>query len=341
MIAAMRLSRPRLVAIAFLLAIVTSLLGACSGGGFSPPPTATAPPLSSVIGAATAAAAVAQGGVAPPTATPPAPSPTAASGVTFNPPELVQGGVTIVYLHETATSATVRFQNRQYPMLRDGNRWWAILGVGAFAEPGLHPLTIAYTPTAQSEPRNISQSVAVRARTFEVEHIELEPSTAALLSPENVQAENNRRATIFSGYTTQRLWSGAFVKPAQGAISSSFGEGRSYNRGPVTDYHRGTDFIGEVGDPVVAAAAGRVVFTGELRVRGNAVIIDHGAGVFSAYHHLSRINVGEGQSVAPGQLIGAVGRSGLVTGPHLHWEVVVRGVEVDGELWLQGREVGP
>ena len=92
---------------------------------------------------------------------------------------------------------------------------------------------------------------------------------------------------------------------------------------------------------MLAAAAGRVVFAGEMKVRGNSVIIDHGMGVFTAYHHFSRIDVQQGAMVTPGQQIGAVGETGLVTGPHLHWEVIVRGVEVDGLLWLQGREIGP
>jgi murein DD-endopeptidase MepM/ murein hydrolase activator NlpD len=92
---------------------------------------------------------------------------------------------------------------------------------------------------------------------------------------------------------------------------------------------------------VFAAAAGRVVFTGELKVRGNAIMVDHGAGLFTAYHHLSAISVADGDFVTPGQQIGAIGSTGLATGAHLHWEVIVRGVEVDGQLWLEGTEVGP
>ena len=91
----------------------------------------------------------------------------------------------------------------------------------------------------------------------------------------------------------------------------------------------------------LAAAAGKVVFVAELQVRGNTIIIDHGAGVMTAYNHLSEFGVAEGQVVAPGQIIGKMGSTGLVTGPHLHWEVIVRGIEVDGELWLTGRAIGP
>jgi murein DD-endopeptidase MepM/ murein hydrolase activator NlpD len=225
-------------------------------------------------------------------------------------------------------------------MLHDGNRWWAVIGVGALVAPGLYPVSVAYTPMGSQTSTSVVASIPVEDRDFPVEYIELSPQSSALLAPEIVQAELARRASIFSGYTTQRFWSGVFLAPGRGAISSIYGEGRIYNGGPVTDYHRGTDFVGEIGAPVTAAASGRVVFVGELRVRGNAIMIDHGAGVFTAYHHLSAFKAAEGQMVRAGDLIGEVGSTGLVTGPHLHWEVIVRGVEVDGEL-LKGGEIGP
>jgi murein DD-endopeptidase MepM/ murein hydrolase activator NlpD len=259
----------------------------------------------------------------------------------FKPASMPQGGVAIVYLNESATAATARFQGRQYPMLNDTNRWWAIIGVGAFIEPGLHPVSITYTPAGRTSQASIVQSIAITDVVYPVEHIELDDATAALLSPEIVQAELAQRAAIFGGFSVQRLWQGPFRAPARGSQSSQFGEGRSYNGAPVTDYHRGTDFIGDIGSPVFASATGRVAFTGELKVRGNAIMLDHGAGVFTAYHHLSQILVEEGQLVNIGDNIGAIGSTGLVTGPHLHWEVIVRGVEVDGAYWLSGEELGP
>lgn len=275
---------------------------------------------------------------APPPATP---TPVRGGGIEFHPPQVVQGGVAVVYLNEAATSATLRFDGRQYPMLNAEGRWWAIIGVGAWAEPGLHAVSISYTPAGKNTPASITKSIVVVDRDFPVERIQLDEETASLLSREVVQEELAKRAAIFSGFTAQRYWSGPFLPPGKGAISSPFGEGRSYNGAPVSDYHKGTDFIGDIGSPVSAAGAGRVVFAGALSVRGNSIVIDHGAGVFTAYHHLSEIRVVEGQLVGAGELIGAIGSTGLATGPHLHWEVVVRGVEVDGELWLKGQEIGP
>ena len=70
-------------------------------------------------------------------------------------------------------------------------------------------------------------------------------------------------------------------------------------------------------------------------------MLDHGAGVFTGYNHLSEIDVNLGDTVTAGQQIGLIGSTGLVTGPHLHWEVIVRGIEVDGQLWLDGTTIGP
>src|SRR5688572_19411506 len=278
----------------------------------------------------------------PPTQAPAATAtPAPLEPVVFDPPELVQGGHSVVYFNEPATNATVSFGGRQYPMLKDGERWWAIIGVGAFSSPGLAPVTIAYKASAQAATESIARSIAIVDRDFPVEYITLDPNTASLLAPDIVNNEIARRAAVFSGYTAQRLWNGAFIKPAAGAVSGIYGEGRSYNNGPVTDYHKGTDFVGGIGDDVYAAAAGKVVLVAELQVRGNSVVVDHGAGVMTAYHHLSEFLVSEGQTVTPGQLIAKMGSTGLVTGPHLHWEVIVRGIEVDGRLWLAGTEVGP
>jgi lysostaphin len=275
------------------------------------------------------------------TAVPATSTPEPQEPVVFKPAKLAQGAVTIVYFNEPANSATLSFGGKQYPMLKDGNRWWAIIGVGAFATPGLAPVTIAYVPSPNAATQSVTQSIEITDRDFPVVEIELDSQTASLLAPDIIQNELNKRASIYSGYTTQRMWSGAFVRPADGDFSSIYGEGRSYNGSPVTDYHRGTDFVGGIGDNVYAAAAGRVVFVQQLQVRGNSIVIDHGAGVFTAYHHLSEFDVKEGDMVTPGQLIGKIGSTGLVTGPHLHWEVIVRGIEVDGRLWLNGAEVGP
>ena len=148
-----------------------------------------------------------------------------------------------------------------------------------------------------------------------------------------MQKELNIRAAVFAQITPRKLWQGPFILPVVGPISSPFGIGRSYNGAPVTSHHSGTDFGVPEGTPIMAAAHGRVAFAGPLTTRGNSVIIDHGLGVFTGYHHMSRIDVSVGQDVAEGQVIGAVGMTGLATGPHLHWELIVSGANVDPVFW--------
>ncbi len=292
----------------------------------SPTPAPSATPAPSPTTASTATP------LPQPTATPPA----AAGAITINPPRIEQGGVAFVELNLPATAATVTFGGLRYPMLGDGNRLWALVGVGAFTTPGDAPVTVTYTPSGASSALSVSTTLSIGPHSFPIEEVDLDPQTSTLLAPDIVNNEIAKRAAIFATYTPDKLWSGPFVRPSSAAIGDVYGSMRSYNGAPPTDYHRGTDFLAFTGDPAVAAASGRVAFAGALQVRGNTVIIDHGAGLFTSYSHFSRIDVAEGQMVTAGQQIGLVGATGLVTGPHLHWEVIVRGVEVDGRLWLQG-----
>jgi murein DD-endopeptidase MepM/ murein hydrolase activator NlpD len=107
------------------------------------------------------------------------------------------------------------------------------------------------------------------------------------------------------------------------------GKNESYN-----SFHAGLDFCGQVGTPIAVAADGTVVFTGMLTVHGNTTIVDHGWGIYTLYAHQSEINVTVGQQVKAGSQIGLVGQTGRVSGPHLHWEVWVNGVQVDPLDWL-------
>ena len=107
-----------------------------------------------------------------------------------------------------------------------------------------------------------------------------------------------------------------------------YGTGREFN-GEVTSRHMGTDFAGRVGAPVRAAGRAVVALVARFYLAGNAVYLDHGAGLVTGYFHLSRVDVAAGDTVAAGQLIGAVGRSGRVTGPHLHWIARYGGITVD------------
>jgi murein DD-endopeptidase MepM/ murein hydrolase activator NlpD len=147
-----------------------------------------------------------------------------------------------------------RFGGLQYPMLQAGSRWWAIIGIGALAAPGAAPVSVSYTPAGLF--MAVTATSSITPHDFPVERIDLSPSTAALLAPDIITAELNQRAGIYGGFTSQRLWSGPFVRPSTAAIGDIYGTGRSYNGAPVTDYHRGVDFVNGEGEPLRSAAAG-------------------------------------------------------------------------------------
>ncbi len=129
-------------------------------------------------------------------------------------------------------------------------------------------------------------------------------------------------------HDTPRQWREPFVRPRSSAVTSGFGVARVFN-GAVRSRHLGVDFAGERGAPVLAANRGVVAFVADLYYSGTTLYIDHGAGLVTAYLHLSRALVTPGDTVARGQLIGQVGASGRVTGPHLHWLAAYGGVTVD------------
>jgi len=162
----------------------------------------------------------------------------------------------------------------------------------------------------------------------------------AYIDPAVTAPEEAQILALVNAVTTERYWNGAFLAPGYfpDCYTSRFGTRRTYIASDhsltLEGFHTGLDFCGGSGLPIVAPAAGVVVFAGPLEVRGNATIIDHGWGVYSGFWHQSEILVQVGQRVAAGETIGKVGGTGRVTGAHLHWEIWVNGVQVDPLPWL-------
>ena len=136
----------------------------------------------------------------------------------------------------------------------------------------------------------------------------------------------------------EKYWSGPFLRPSQGRVSSEYGVRRYYNGVFAQDYyHRGVDYAAPMGAPVIAPAAGRVALVGQVsdgfELHGNTIGLDHGQGVASIFIHLNSIDVQVGDFVEAGQTIGTIGTTGASTGPHLHWGLYVNGVAVDPAPW--------
>ncbi len=209
-----------------------------------------------------------------------------------------------------------------------------LIGVNAFADIGIYPLQLTATDAA-GHTTDLTRSIAVSDGGYTSEKIVLPPEQLDLLDPKITQPEIDQIMAIVGKVTSKRYFGGPMGLPVPAAITSQFGTRRSYNSGPYNQFHTGTDFAGPPGSPIYAPAAGVVVFTGPLHVRGNATIIDHGWGVYTGYWHQTQSLVQVGQTVAQGDIIGKIGSTGRVTGPHLHWELFVGGVQVDPTQWAR------
>jgi len=227
-----------------------------------------------------------------------------------------------------------------------GENWYPLVGgdqgvlIGAvplhgFVQPGMLYIRLRVNVIGGAR-TELKLPVWVQGGEFGLQHVTVPPAKAALLDPRVVQAEAKRLHAVWERDYGPPLWQGPFQWPIdtdQWPTTAPYGVRRSYNGGPVRSYHQGQDIAAPPGTPVYAPAQGRVVLAETLRVRGNAVVIDHGAGVMSNYWHLSGLKVAAGEDVQAGDLLGWVGTTGLSTGAHLHWEIRVHGVAVNPVPW--------
>jgi murein DD-endopeptidase MepM/ murein hydrolase activator NlpD len=219
----------------------------------------------------------------------------------------------------------------------------SIQGIHAMVEPGSYPLDIEIsvpdkTYTAQNKKTifNFSQPIYIKSGGYAFDPVlVVSPET---IDPTVTRPEDAQWSALGAPSSPEKYWEGKFLSPVpkdyEDCWPSLFGNRRSYNGSAYDYFHTGLDFCGGIGTEIYAPASGKVVFAGPLTVRGNATVIDHGWGVYTAYMHQSEIFVKPGEWVEPGQLIGLVGDTGRVTGPHLHWEVWAGGIQVDPMEWL-------
>jgi murein DD-endopeptidase MepM/ murein hydrolase activator NlpD len=276
-----------------------------------------------------------------PSGPPPTPAPLAIPfvAIELSEPVIIQGRTLVikVTLSEEATLSG-NFEGRPLFFTGNGNgQRWSIIAIHALTEPNIYPIMLTAT-RPDGTVVTAFENVTVVAGPYGTEYIQFDDSRSALLDADLIRLEQEKLANLWSQVSLRPRWEGPFWYPVEISslrITSHFGTRRSYNDSPATSFHDGTDFGGDVGAPIYAAAAGRVVLVEELILRGNAVLIDHGMGLFSGYWHQSQLVVANGQEVQAGDLIGYMGNSGLVTGPHLHWEIRLHGIAVEPLQWVQ------
>ena len=206
----------------------------------------------------------------------------------------------------------------------------AILGVDLEKPPGTYPVLI-HVRAANGKPANCTLQIPVRAGKFATERLQVEKEFVEP-SPEQIRRANEERdklRAIFDQVTPEKLWAGSFRVPLDGVTTGgNFGKRRVLNGQPGSP-HSGVDFPALRGTPVFAAQKGRVALAQELFFSGNTVVVDHGLGIYTFYGHLSEIDVKVGDELQPGQVLGKVGATGRVTGPHLHWGLTVERARVN------------
>lgn len=206
-------------------------------------------------------------------------------------------------------------------------QWRALVGIDLETRPGSYELVARSSGSLVLERR---ERITVTPRQFRrrvlrvaPEYVNPPPETL-----ERIRVEAGLTKDAYARTATEAGWWDGFIRPVAEAANSSFGT-RSVFNGEARNPHTGTDFLSPAGTPIHAPAAGRVVLARDLFFTGNTVIIDHGLGVFSMLAHLSRIDVVEQHPVAAGDVVGAVGATGRVTGAHLHWALRVGTARVD------------
>ncbi len=256
------------------------------------------------------------------------------NSIQIDPLPLVQGATEVITIHTTGPAElSGSLDGNPLVFFQSGeNEYVALQGIHGMADLGLVDFSLKGSASGKA-PFTIRQSVLLGPGYFPEETINVDPS---FLDPAVTAPEDEQIKTITANTTPQKYWTGIFNVPLDEPICvySGYGTRRSYNDGPYDAYHTGIDYGVCSNLNIYAPADGKVVFVGQLTVRGQATIIDHGWGVYSAYWHQSATYVQVGDSVKAGDLIGEIGATGRVTGPHLHWEIWVNGVQVNPQDWL-------
>ncbi len=242
----------------------------------------------------------------------------------------VPGGIAIIDLGGSAQRPEAHYQGKKVLVTRHNDSWLALVGLSLSTKPGTHTLR-TYTDGKEGE-----QRFKVSSKQYEVQRITLK--NKRMVNPyakdlKRIRSDQARSRKAFASWNEQRLAQLDFATPVLGRLSGTFGKRRYFNDQPRKP-HSGLDIAAPSGTPIIAPAAGTIIETGNYFFNGNTVFIDHGQGLITMFCHMDRIDVKVGQQVAQDEVVGTVGMTGRVTGPHLHWTVSLNNSRVDPSLFL-------
>ncbi len=229
----------------------------------------------------------------------------------------VPGGVYVFPLPQGTVSAS--YDGRPV-LIREGHGY---VGIGIKTTPGTKVVKL-------SGGEQTSHSFEVVAKQYPEQHLTIKNKKMVNPDPESltrIREESSRMKAEYRRFSQVNAVT-SMIKPVQGITSSQFGFRRVLN-GQPRNPHSGLDIAADTGTPIAAAADGVVRITGDFYYNGNTVILDHGQGLVTMYCHLSEIKAKDGENLKQGEILGLVGATGRVTGPHLHWSVSMNGYRVD------------
>lgn len=242
----------------------------------------------------------------------------------------VPGGIAYVVVPGGREAPVVKYGEYRTALIRRKDDWVAVVGIPLAAKPGKQTLQV------EASDGPIEVSFDILDKRYRTQQLKIKDDRKVNPPPEDLQRIESERArsnTALSMFTLDTEPQFQLASPVKGVRSDSYGSRRVFN-GQPRNPHSGMDIAAPTGTPIYSPAAGVVVEAGNFFFNGNTLYIDHGAGLVTMYCHLSSIAVKKGDRLNPGDLIGKVGATGRVTGPHLHWGVALNRAMVDPALFL-------
>lgn len=250
---------------------------------------------------------------------------------TFPSNSLRPGGIAIIsVLAASQPKPFVSYKSSPVALLKGQQNWLAIVGIALNSKSGTHQISIkdAYGKTS-------IKRFNVKAHKYKTQHLTIKNKNKVnpnKKSVKRIEREYLLKQKLKKTFSTKppRV---NFIKPVAGRDSGRFGLRRILNK-QKRQPHSGMDIAATEGRKVKSAESGRVIFVGDLFFTGKVIYVDHGSGLISLYAHLSKVHVTQGQLVKRGDIIARVGKTGRVTGAHLHWSVYLNGNVIDPALFL-------
>ncbi|WP_394753398.1 peptidoglycan DD-metalloendopeptidase family protein [Crenothrix sp.] len=257
--------------------------------------------------------------------------PVYASAVSLPDPLAVPGGIVHIPLGDAKLPMPqVFYQNHRVLVTQQNFKWLALVGIPLDATLGQQNITIK-TPKGDTP-----ISFQIMDKKYPAQYLKIKNKRMVNPNAADEKRISDDRIILnkaLSTWTEQATVDTDFIPPVEGRLSSLFGLKRFFNK-QAKDPHGGLDIAASAGTPIKAPATARVIDTGNFYYNGNTVLLDHGQGLISGYFHMTEIHVKPGQQLKQGDILGTVGKTGRVTGPHLHWNIYLNNTKIDPALFI-------